>query len=392
MVIVGVIGMIKCLIDGLWYSKKCFIPMLIGIEGLFLAGEKAVPSIIGMIIIAALIFNIIRTQKTKAKEEEEKESLLLEIGGNKLDRFFVECVLASCNDFTMDKNIEKAKLLANKYSLSYPEGVQALYEQGLKAHEALSQQMLSDRLLALQKTEREEYYKLNRYSSLFGRDKRIAMLTDRMNELRKLSSDMQKNSDLLMRATIQKESDWAVWGGIADGLAGPGAGVATALDIQRKNSAIRRQNQANLQAAIPAYMSISNSISNNIANADRIEKEIQTVKEKLLSDVPASEVFEKLTITNPLVEVSESGAFRVSATVSVKEELHIFDDVPAIADGTIVAHVFEDEQEVGTANLVLPVNGVSDKTGLVGMGLSGAHQDKKQTLTFSAGRMWLMER
>lgn len=41
--------------------------------------------------------------------------------------------------------------------------------------------------------------------------------------------------------------------------------------------------------------------------------------------------------------------------------------------------------------MVLPVNGVSTKTGLAGMALSGAHQDKKQTVVFTDGRLWLME-
>ena len=41
-----------------------------------------------------------------------------------------------------------------------------------------------------------------------------------------------------------------------------------------------------------------------------------------------------------------SGAYRVTTTVQVKEKLCIFDEVWAVADGTIVAYVYEDDKEI----------------------------------------------
>lgn len=282
-------------------------------------------------------------------------------------------------------------MLADKYSLSYPNGIQALYEKGLKAHESISGKIISDKLADLREKEQAEYKNLIRYASLYGKDKKIAMLTDRMNELRKEAASLDKSAEMLMRSTQQKERDWAIWGGIADGLAGPAAGIATAIDIQAQNAQIRAQNEANMRATIPAYMSVTSSASQNRANANAIEKEIQLVKEKLISDISSEKVFLMLRVISPTVEVSETGAFRVTATVETQKNLFIYDDVSAVADGTLIAHVFEDDREIGTATMVLPVNGVSSKTGLVGMALTGAHQDKKQTVTFTDGRLWLME-
>ena len=316
---------------------------------------------------------------------------MLEIGNSNLDRFFVECVLASCNDFTVEKNRERAKLLASKYALQYPNGIEELYNKGLQAHKAVSEKIVSDRLAELRRAEEEEYAKLNRYCSLYGKDKKITMLTDRMNELRKQASSLDKGAKMIIRSTQKNERDWAIWGGVADGLAGPAAGIATALEIQAQNVSIRMQNEANMRAAMPVYMSISNSAFDNRKYADMIEKEIQLVKEKLILEIAPNEVFSKLSVVNPIVEVSESGAYRVSATVQVKEKLYIFDNVPAVADGTIIAHVYEGDKEIGIANLVLPVNGVSSKTGVVGMGLFGAHPQKEQTVKFTAGKMWLLE-
>lgn len=99
-----------------------------------------------------------------------------------------------------------------------------------------------------------------------------------------------------------------------------------------------------------------------------------------------------LAVSNITAEVSETGACVITATVSAKTKLYIYNNVPAVADGSIVAYISEDGREIGTAYMVFPVNGIADSTGLVGILLSGAHQGKIQTVTFTAGKLWLMEK
>ena len=41
---------------------------------------------------------------------------------------------------------------------------------------------------------------------------------------------------------LEQEHDWAVMGGLANGLAGPGAGIATAVNAQIENAQIRARN------------------------------------------------------------------------------------------------------------------------------------------------------
>lgn len=372
--------------------------VLLILGGMFIAVGEDPVSGVGMgalgfgCMAVGVVLTFLSAKKASAQKKEAITEELLEIGGTNLDMFFVECVLSSCNDFRLEKNVAKAKLLADKYSLSYLDGIQALYEKGLKAHESISDKIISEKLADLREKEQEEYNQLIRYSSFYGKDKKIAMLTNRMNELRSKASSLDKGAKMLMRSTQQRERDWAIWGGIADGLAGPAAGIATAIDIQTQNAQIRAQNEVNMRATMPAYMSVTSNASQNRTNANAIEKEIQLMKEKLISDISSEEVFAMLRVISPTVEVSETGAFKVTATVETLKKLFIFDDVPAVADGTLVAHVFEDDKEIGTATMVLPVNGVSGKTGLIGMALSGAHQDKKQTVTFTKGRLWLMEK
>lgn len=354
------------------------------------------------IILLIIFLNAKDAAKEKADKAENrsgsKEYIYIrdeeagEIAGTNLDRFFIECVLSESTDFTKEKSVAKAKLLADKYNISYDNGIEEVYNRGLKEHEQIIEKMNADKLAEMRVEEEVEYTRLNRYSDLYGKNKTIAMLTDRMNELRQKADQLDRGAELLVRSTQQKERDWATWGGVASGIAGAGAGLATALDVQARNAQIRAQNEANMRAAMPAYMSVTGNASKNRANANAIQKQIDLVKEKLIADVPAQDVMQYLEVVNETIDVSETGSFKITATVKVKNPLFIFGDVNAIADGTLMAHVYDGDKIIGTAKMVLPVDGVSDKVGIVGVGLNGAEIGKDYSVKFTAHKLWLMEK
>ena len=68
-----------------------------------------------IVIIVAFLMSQAESQ-TAASVPIKQE--LYAIGGTDLDRFFVECVLAGCTDFSQEKNIAKAKLFAEKYEIN----------------------------------------------------------------------------------------------------------------------------------------------------------------------------------------------------------------------------------------------------------------------------------
>lgn len=352
-------------------------------------------------IVLAIIVAIIQDKKEKEQKKENKSANSQYVykkdekpgvlGGTNLDRFFIECVLAEYDDFTKEKNLAKAKLLADKYNLAYPNGIEALYQQGLKAHEKISNKISDSKLEKKRAAEKEEFDRLNRYADCYGKSKKVSMLQDRKEELLQEAKSLDLGAKTLMKSVYQPERDWATWGGIANGIAGAGAGISTAMEIQAQNAEIRAQNEVNMRAAMPAYMSVTGNAAKNRANADAIQKQIDNMAEKLISDMPTNDVMNLLDIINETIDVSETGAFKITATVVAKEKLTIYDDVAACADGTIIAHVFDKNVEVGTAKMVLPVNGVVNKTGIVGIGLSGAKPEKNYTVKFTAHHLWLME-
>lgn len=347
---------------------------------------------IGFLGIAGVIAKIVLDNKKNAgarKEAAQKQAEI--IGATMLDRFFVECVLAEANDFTKPKNKQKAQLLADKYSLTYPNGIEALYEQAFNAHKAVSQRFVLNRLEEKRAEERKEFERLNKYSDLTGKAKRIAMLTDRAAELRAEAKSQDQYAQMLMRSGQQKERDWALWGGVADGIAGFGAGVSTAIDLQMQNIQIRAENEKRRQAALPGYMFMTSNAQGNRSNADAIMKEIENFKLKLVSEESSAELMKKISFSHTDVLVSETGAAMVCTCASVDPNFKIFEDVPAIVDGTIIAKIYDGDQLCGTAQLVIPVYGLGQNIPLNGICIDCCKPGKTYTAKFSAKNLWAME-
>ena len=71
---------------------------------------------------------------------------------------------------------------------------------------------------------------------LFGIDKRIYMIEDAIQRINKKITDYKKGQEAIKELGImlstsvkqEKKKDWALLGGIAEGIAGPGAGIVVA--------------------------------------------------------------------------------------------------------------------------------------------------------------------
>lgn len=315
-----------------------------------------------------------------------------EFGRTNMDRFFIECVLSNATDFTKKSTVEKAKLLANKYNLTY-DSIETLYNQAYQAHLPLSRGYMLAEENKIKSSERQEYETLTKYSNLYGKSKKLSMLRDQRDALLKQAKSSDSYAEFMIRSTQKAESDWAVLGGIANGLGGIGAGISTAIDVQARNAEIRAQNAANMKAVMPAYMYITGNASQNRANAKSIGEEIQRTEMKLVEDISSKEVMELINISDTTVSISKTGSFKITASISAKKDLTIYDDVPAYIDGTLCASLYDGNIKVASALMVLPLNGISSKkVGIVGMGLSGARENKAYTIKFSPHKLWLMER
>jgi len=205
---------------------------------------------------------------------------------------------------------------------------------------------------------------------------------------------MQRGQDAY-HATKQREGDWAVAGGIASGIAGPAAGLAAAADIQRKNAEIRAQND-NLRTAVNtvtghALMEIS-------SRKNAAEKQLKKWREKekkaellLVQEYPAEELLKKLKPELVSAVQSDTGAVLIKAKISAVHGA-IYDNVSAVADGTIKAVLWEGDTRVGEALLTLPYDGAkTGGTNLEGICRSGPVLGKEYTVTFEPYKLWMIE-
>lgn len=333
-------------------------------------------------------------KKLEAFDKEIDDLIRKSVGGTLSDRFFIECVLSGCDDFTKESNIRKAQMFADKYCISYSGsgGIEAAFNDAMQKHLHITGKAPEIKLAQKREAEKEKFEEQNRYSEYYGKEKKIAMLRDRVYALRQQAAGIKSGGDAALKSvSYQAEHNWGIAGGIASGIAGPAAGVAAALDVQNQNAQIRKQNQENMSAAMAVNMAAAMRSAPISIKADEIEKEISLVQDKLVSDMSTAEVMKKLEITYSAVEVSETGAFKVIAQVKPKDSLYIYEDMRAVADGTIIAHIKDGNTEIGTAKMVFPVNGVAWPTSIEGICLSGAKPGKKYTVTFTPYKLWLME-
>ena len=315
--------------------------------------------------------------------------------------FYKKCVDNGIYALDSEKNRLRAELIAKDLNCGYIHDIQSYFEHGRKlgqeADKETQRQQLSQRLEKLAEEEKTEYDQLTEYAGCVGNEKTIRILTRQLDELRKQHNALKNFSSNAASLLMEKEQNWAVAGGIASGIAGGAAGVATALDIQAKNADTRARNAQNAALIVNAQTELykSGAVSKAAANLTAAEKTLSKEKLKLVAKIPGSDLIEYLNISDEEVSVSETGAFRVSASVSMTKPLIIFDDLPARIDGSLVAVVSQNGRTIGEAEMVFPLYGVfhdpSQKKTLKGISLKGASVGVPCTVSFSGKNLYAVE-
>lgn len=323
--------------------------------------------------------------KEAFKKEMEKQSDQI------LINFYNECAKNGIHECKTEKDIQRATLIAKNQGLQFTD-IKELFSKS-EAALSRSKQKKKDEAFDNKKAEEKKMFdSLNRYSDKKGRDNRIAMLQSERARALLEANNLRTGANNMMRASQQKEIDWATHGGIANGIAGPAAGLAVASDIQAKNAQIRAQNDANRKALAPALKSSYDRSDQFLREAKKLEEEIEKTKIKLVADDDAATCLSKLEFSNTKVGVSSTGACIVTTTAKMKSPMTIFGDVDAVIDGTVIAKIYDGESLVGLANMVLPTHGVKAPTKLKGMCLNCGEPGKQYTVKFAAANLWAMER
>lgn len=323
------------------------------------------------------------------------------------EEFFKQVRNAGIPNLDSKANVSRLLLYAKNNGIETPKAEMIeqfnLGRQYVERQEAeeLAQQE-SDRLEALREQEEELLEEYTYYADCTEQDKLIQICQDKIYEYEEIISQCEKDETSVRNGgeatyllSYQKESSWAVHGGIASGIAGGAAGIAAAVDTERRNQQKRQQN-ANLASSIAAL---------NVMQLDKIwerqrnaERELNRWKMKLEeAKVLLSEKLNQkdlLAMLHPSVasyEVTETGAVKIKVEMHSTPNLIIYDEITAVVDGSIKVLLKADDKVVGSAVCVLPYGGMTRNASVDCICCNPKKKAKQYKFDFAPHNLWAIE-
>lgn len=212
--------------------------------------------------------------------------------------------------------------------------------------------------------------RVSQLSALHGNRKREKMLADMIQDLEdrmealKQGEEAMKQLGMIYVQQQKKEKDWAIAGGIAEGLAGPIAGYMSASQAMEKNREIQQHNATMRETS----MSILKGIPNMTADRNKLREERNRVEMEcadargkiVLSSPDPAEIWNHIQVGRYQIEKAKSGVLHVALPVHIETPfvLDVPDNVNTVVDGTLKAEVRFEDKLVGTVNFPLPLYGI----------------------------------
>lgn len=278
-----------------------------------------------------------------------------------------------------------------------------LGRQYVERHEAREQaQQELDRLEKLREQERELSKQYTYCANCTDQDKSIQVCQDKIREAENIiyqceqdEASVRNGGEATYLLGHQKESSWAVHGGIASGIAGGAAGLAVAADVERRNQEKRHQNKQLLKGiATLSVMQLEkiwdrkHGAESNLAHWTAKLKEAKML---LCEKLDQNELLAMLHPSVEKVEITETGAVKLDIKLHSTPNLIIFDEIKAVVDGSIEVLLKVDGEVVGSAVCVLPYGGMTNSATAKCICCKPEKQAKEYTFDFAPNHLWAVE-
>lgn len=407
----------------------------------------ALIAVVGCIILLVVLV-ILSNRDAKKEQEEKKEAQerrdeklnqeLQELKDGKwpfpVEKFYRLCresrITALDNDFSLNKATLIAKEIIEDTFFEKileagcdieledygeylkKESVEAFFKKGeayaKEADARALQQKKIPRNANPNEPEKTFLERASELSKLSGRDKRKKMLSHLSADCNKKICDLLEGEEALRKLGMiyagqqQKESSWAITGGIAEGIAGPAAGIMAASDTMERNRKIREHNEMMRQAS----MDIMRGIPSIAGNRFQLQEEItkigkqldETTNKVVFSQPDAAEIWQNIKVAEATVQKNPSGVLEVSLPVTIQEPfvLDVPEGVGMVVDGTIKGEVWFEDKLVGEVLFPLPIYGIpsnmSAEVTLDGMCGRSVEFDGEYTVKIAdTQNLWIME-
>lgn len=193
----------------------------------------------------------------------------------------------------------------------------------------------------LRKKEKQARADILQQTKLIGKDKYLKKARAENDAYTALSavyglmSDSYADNSYGVKANTH---DWAALGGLADGIAGPAAGIATALQVQAENEkAVQKANQIMHDSAAKSH-EYSQMGFDAQSKAGTANYKISKIEDKLVDVGNTSEKFNLLTFTNFAFKIKPTKNIEVSADYKVNTPVTLIGK-PAILDGSLMLSI-----------------------------------------------------
>ncbi len=390
------------------------------------------------VIVIGTAITIVKIGKIKKKKEEkEKTQKFIELVKSgewpfPVADFYNICVSQNATKLSDKLHVQKMMLIADDIlnKAHIPEYLKSNYisneivkqyfrdgkEQQRLAEEE-EKRIEAEKYIIPQDTTLEKYdiEEINLHESLKNclyADKRRAHLAGlreqawkRVEEIRDAQNAAKDLSVAVMNSAHQEKTiDWAIAGGIADGLAGPAAGIMAATGAMKKNEEIKKRNAENQKAvnnlARQIWLSSLNNSSEELylKEIKKYDEELNALKFKAVDDsVSTSELFGNLRIWKRKVEKDIYTGTRSFFSVYIKNNNSNREnsDLEMVVDGTIQVKVYCGSALVDDITVALPWDGIahgSEKYVSVPMKKYMIGDDRKYKFKIEPNALWLIER
>lgn len=330
----------------------------------------------------------------KAQEEQEEAKKQKELQDRRT--FYRKCSASGILECKTEAEKQKAMLIAQNCNVVISSNISDYFYETKKMFEQELSQWEKQHLETVKKKDREIFGELIQYEKYYGTEKRVVMLKDELAQVQKKTQAIRDSIKGMQLVYFEQEHDPYVHGGIASGIAGTGAGIVRALEIQQKNAEIRQKNAETAERLKPTIKRLEDQIWENEFRENTLTREINSAPIKLVSKDSPSSCLEKLAFSDTKIKITEAGSCIISVDVEMAKPMIIFEKIKGIVDGTIIAKVFDEDKCVGEASMVLPAFGIGyneEKSSIKGIALFCAEKGKTYTVKYcESSNLWAMER
>lgn len=279
----------------------------------------------------------------KRKEQEKKKQIELII--------YNKCLENNILNFDSKKNKDALLIIASSYGIEDIDEAQKMFynakERVEKENKERELKAAEERINRCRKNDQKIYDDAVKIINYKGKEKYLYSLKHDLERGRKaleLGAKAEKIALYNMTAEAQK-SDLAIWAGMANGIAGPGAAIATAYDLEKRNREAEENAEAVRESGRKLYSELK-SIQANLPAALRAEEGmIQYIENRLFDDKNQHQKFKLLNISDIKYTINDGLNFDVEFKYDLRDELKLINSI-ATLDGSLKICVYDSENKL----------------------------------------------